>query len=120
MSSNTLPKTAVLLAAGRGSRLRPHTDHTPKPLLPVAGRPTLDYVLTAVARAGIERVVIVTHYLQQQIFDFVGTGARWGLQAAFAQQPAMLGTAHALECAINAQPTWFDTPFLLCATDYIL
>lgn len=113
-------RTAVLLAAGRGTRLRPHTDVMPKPLLPIAGRPTLDYVLTAVARAGFDRVVLVTHYLEQQIFDYVGDGSQWGLEAAFAHQAQMAGTGDALHCAIVAQPAWFDAPFLLAATDYIL
>ena len=113
-------QTAVLLAAGRGSRLRPHTDTVPKPLLPIDGRPTLDFVLAAVANAGFSRVILVTHYLEQQIFDYVGDGSTWGLEAAFAHQPQMLGTGHALQCAIDAQPDWFDAPFLMSATDYIL
>ena len=73
------PKVAVLLAAGRGKRLRPHTDHTPKPLLPINGRPTLDFVLEAVIKAGIERVCLVTHHLEEQIHDYIGDGSRWGL-----------------------------------------
>jgi N-acetyl-alpha-D-muramate 1-phosphate uridylyltransferase len=56
-------RSAILLAAGRGKRQRPHTDLTPKPLLEVNGRATLDYILSAVARAGMERVCIVTNYL---------------------------------------------------------
>ena len=48
-------RSAILLAAGRGKRQRPYTDATPKPLLPVRGRPTLDFILSAVKRAGIER-----------------------------------------------------------------
>lgn len=113
-------KTAVLLAAGRGSRLRPHTDHTPKPLLPVKGRPTLDFVLTAAVNAGFERVVLVTHYLEAQIVAYVGDGSAWGIEVAFAHQPEMLGTGHALQCAVAQRPDWFDAPFLLCATDYLL
>lgn len=113
------PKVAVLLAAGRGKRLRPHTDHTPKPLLPVDGRPTLDFVLEAVVRAGIERVCLVTHHLEAQIHDYVGDGSRWGLEAACVHQPQMDGTAGALRIALAAQPAWFDGPFLLTATDYL-
>lgn len=116
------PHTAVLLAAGRGQRLRPYTDHTPKPLLLFNGRPTLDYVLTAVAYAGIQQIILVTHHLAEQIEQFVGDGARWGLAAVYCRQPELLGTAHALQTAVNAHPTLFqdDTPFLLTATDYIL
>ena len=113
------PKTAVLLAAGRGKRLRPHTDYTPKPLLPVNGRPTLDYVLTAIARAGIKRVCLVTHYLEEQIHDYVGDGSKWGMKSCFAHQPEMLGTGHALQMAVDTVPDWFAEPFIMTATDYI-
>jgi len=59
--------TAILLAAGRGTRLRPHTDSTPKPLLPVQGAPTLDLYLQSLTAAGVNRLVLVTHYLGEQI-----------------------------------------------------
>lgn len=116
------PQTAVLLAAGRGKRLRPYTDHTPKPLLPVDGRPTLDYVLKAAAQAGIDNVILVTHHLAEQIEAYVGDGAAWGLTAVCCRQTKMLGTAHALQTAVAAYPHLFDRerPFLLTATDYIL
>ena len=60
-------ESAVLLAAGRGKRQRPFTDNTPKSLLQANGRATLDYVLTAVLRAGIKRVCIVTNHLEEKI-----------------------------------------------------
>ena len=106
------PRTAVLLAAGRGRRLRPHTDQTPKPLLPINGRPTLDYVLTAIAAADIHQVCLVTHYLEEQIVAYIGDGSRWGLSARFVHQPAMLGTGHALKVAMASYPDWFAGPFL--------
>lgn len=116
------PTTAVLLAAGRGKRLRPYTDHTPKPLLPVDSRPTLDYVLTAAARAGIQTVCLVTHHLAAQIEGFVGDGAAWGVTAVTCRQPRLAGTAHALQTAVSAYPNLFreERPFLLTATDYAL
>lgn len=119
---NQLPKTAVLLAAGRGKRLRPYTDRTPKPLLPADGRPTLDYVLQAAAQAGIESVCLVTHHLAEQIEAYVDDGTAWGLTAVCCRQPEMLGTAHALQTAVSAYPHLFERerPFLLTATDYIL
>jgi MurNAc alpha-1-phosphate uridylyltransferase len=69
-------RSAILLAAGRGKRQRPYTDEIPKPLLPVRGRATLDYVLTAVRRAGIERACLVTRHLEEKIFEFVGDGSQ--------------------------------------------
>ncbi len=115
------PTTAVLLAAGRGKRQRPYTDTTPKPLLPVNGRPTLDFVLTSVVQAGIKTVCLVTHYLGEQIDAYVGDGSAWGLMAVTCHQPEMLGTAHALQTAVSAFPEMFtkERPFLLTATDYI-
>ena len=61
-------KSAILLAAGRGKRQRPYTDVTPKSLLEVNGRATLGFVLRAVAKAGVERVCIVTNHLEEKIF----------------------------------------------------
>lgn len=111
-------RSAVLLAAGRGKRLRPFTDSMPKPLLPVHGRATLDYVLAAVCRAGIERVCLVTHHLEQQIQDFVGSGSTWDLQATFAHQNELRGSGDAL---LSVPQEWIRTePVMVVATDYIL
>ncbi len=111
-------RSAVLLAAGRGKRLRPFTDSMPKPLLPVHGRATLDYVLAAVCRAGIERVCLVTHHLEQQIQDFVGSGSTWDLQATFAHQNELRGSGDAL---LSVPREWIRTePVMVVATDYIL
>ena len=63
-------KTAVLLAAGRGARLKPYTDVTPKPLLPVQGVPTLDLYFKALQAVGFERALLVTHYLADQIEQY--------------------------------------------------
>jgi dTDP-glucose pyrophosphorylase len=111
-------RSAVLLAAGRGKRQRPYSDTTPKPLLPVHGRPTFDYVLTAVKRAGIERACIVTHHLEEQILDFVGDGSRWDLDVRFAHQDEIRGSGDAL-MAVPQQWIQKET-FMVVATDYIL
>jgi glucose-1-phosphate thymidylyltransferase len=116
------PTTAVLLAAGRGKRLRPYTDRMPKPLLPVDGRPTLDYVLTSATNAGIKTVCLVTHHLSEQLEAYVGDGSAWNLSAVTCRQSQMAGTAHALQEAVTAHPALFakEAPFILTATDYIL
>jgi MurNAc alpha-1-phosphate uridylyltransferase len=63
----TVPRTAMVLAAGFGERMRPLTDRLPKPLVPVAGRPLIDHVLDRLAAAGVERAVVNVHYLADQI-----------------------------------------------------
>lgn len=111
-------RSAVLLAAGRGKRQRPYTDSIPKPLLPVQGRPTLDYVLAAVKRAGIERVCIVTHHLEEKIFDYVAGGSKWDLNVTFAHQDEIRGNGDAL---LAVPHEWIQKEsFMVVATDYIL
>jgi NDP-sugar pyrophosphorylase family protein len=113
-----MTRSAILLAAGRGKRQRPHTDVTPKPLLPVGGRPTLDYVLVAVKRAGIERVCLVTNHLEEKIVAYVGDGSQWNLNVTFAHQTQLNGTAGAL---MSIPTDWTgQESFLAIATDYIL
>ncbi len=110
--------SAILLAAGRGKRQRPYTDVTPKPLLEVDGRATLDYVLRAVANAGVGRVCIVTNHLEEQIFDFVGDGSKWNLSATFAHQNELRGNGDAL---MSVPKEWRrDESVMVVATDYIL
>ena len=111
-------KSAILLAAGRGKRQRPYTDITPKPLLEVNGRATLDYVLCAVAKAGIERICIVTNHLEDKIFDYIGNGSKWNLSVTFAHQNQLYGNGDAL---LSVPKEWVrDEPVMVVATDYIL
>jgi MurNAc alpha-1-phosphate uridylyltransferase len=70
---------AIILAAGRGERMRPLSDTTPKPLLKVRGRPLIEWHLLALARAGVREVVINTAWLEQQIVDTLGDGTRYGV-----------------------------------------
>ena len=110
--------SAVLLAAGRGNRRRPFTDDTPKSLLRVNGRATLDYVLTAALRAGVKRVCIVTNHLEEKIFEFIGDGSRWNLSVTFAHQKELRGSGDAL---MSVPHQWIrDESVLVLATDYIL
>ena len=111
-------RSAILLAAGRGKRQRPYTDVTPKPLLAVNGRPTLDYVLRAVSKAGVERVCIVTNHLEEKIFEYVGDGAKWNLLASFAHQAELRGNGDAL---LSVPKEWIQNePVMVIATDYLL
>jgi N-acetyl-alpha-D-muramate 1-phosphate uridylyltransferase len=78
---------AMILAAGRGERMRPLTDHTPKPLLQVGGKPLLQWHLEALAKAGFASVVINVAHLGSQIEQFVGDARQWGLKARFSREP---------------------------------
>ena len=111
-------ESAVLLAAGRGKRQRPYTDVTPKPLLEVHSRATLDYVMRAVAKAGVERVYIVTNHLEEKIFEYVGDGSKWNLSVTFAHQAELNGNGDAL---LSVSQNWIrNEPVMVIATDYIL
>ena len=111
-------KSAVLLAAGRGKRQRPYTDVTPKPLLEVNGRATLDFVLCAVAKAGVERICIVTNHLEEKIFEYVGDGTKWNLSTSFVHQSELRGNGDAL---LSVPQSWIrDEPVMVVATDYLL
>jgi MurNAc alpha-1-phosphate uridylyltransferase len=67
---------AIVLAAGRGERMRPLTDHTPKPLLKVRGRPLIEWHLMALAEAGVREVVVNTDWLEAQFPEVRGDGSR--------------------------------------------
>ena len=76
----------MILAAGRGARMRPLTDSVPKPLLPVHGKPLIEWHLEALARAGVREVVINTAWLEDQIVAALGDGARWGLAIRYSME----------------------------------
>lgn len=77
---------AMILAAGRGQRMRPLTDDTPKPLLSLAGRPLIDWHLRALVRAGAEEVVINTAWLGERIQAHVGDGGHWGVRVRYSHE----------------------------------
>lgn len=89
MNSDTdaRPVRAMILAAGRGERMRPLTDSTPKPLLDVAGRPLIEWHLTALAAAGFRQVVINVSWLAARIEEALGDGSRWDLQIRYSREP---------------------------------
>jgi MurNAc alpha-1-phosphate uridylyltransferase len=76
----------MILAAGRGERMRPLSDHTPKPLLPVHGKPLIEWHLEALARAGMRRVVVNTAWLEDRIVAALGDGSRWGLEICWSME----------------------------------
>ena len=84
---------AMIFAAGRGERMRPLTDVTPKPLLEVGGKPLIVWQIEALARAGIRRIVINHAWLGEQIPAYLGDGSRYGVQLYYSAERAALETA---------------------------
>jgi len=105
---------AMLLAAGRGERMAPLTDHTPKPLLPVAGKPLLQHHIERVAAAGFTGLVINTAWLGQQIADFVGDGSRFGIPIRVSAEGERLETGGGI---FNALPLLGSAPFAVINSD---
>lgn len=79
--------TAMILAAGRGERMRPLTDCTPKPLLEVAGKPLIQYHIEALREAGFASIVINHAHLGQQIVDYFGDGSDFGVHIRYSPEP---------------------------------
>jgi N-acetyl-alpha-D-muramate 1-phosphate uridylyltransferase len=105
----------MLLAAGRGERMRPLTDQQPKPLLQVAGKPLVVWHLERLARAGFTDVVINVSWLGDQIIEALGDGSRYGVRIAWSREPwPALETGGGL---LNALPLLGDAPFLLVNSD---
>ena len=105
---------AMLLAAGRGERLRPLTDRTPKALVAVGGKPLIAWHLERLAASGVREAVINVSHLAQQIVDYVGDGARFGMRAAFSREAEPLETAGGIAQAV---PLLGAAPFLLVNAD---
>ena len=106
---------AFILAAGRGERMRPLTDHTPKPLLLAGGKPLIVWHLERLAAAGFRDVVINHAHLGEQIEAALGDGSRWGLHIRYsAEPPGALETAGGIA---NALPLLGSEAFLVVNGD---
>ena len=105
---------AMILAAGRGERLRPLTDRTPKALVEAGGKPLLAWHLERLQRAGIRDVVINVSHLAETITERFGDGADYGLAVRWSKEPQALETAGGIA---QARPLLGDAPFLLVNSD---
>jgi MurNAc alpha-1-phosphate uridylyltransferase len=106
---------AMILAAGRGERMRPLTDHTPKPLLMAGGKPLIVWHLERLAAAGFKEIVINHAHLGAQIEQALGDGAQWGLSIQYsAEPPGALETAGGIATAL---PLLGNEPFLVVNGD---
>lgn len=105
---------AMILAAGEGKRMRPHTQHTPKPLLKAGGMTLLERHIVALREAGIKDIVVNAAYLAEQIVAFCGDGSRWGIHIDVSVEAEALETAGGI---INALPLLGSSPFILINGD---
>lgn len=105
---------AMILAAGRGERLRPLTDHTPKALIDVNGKPLLQWHLENLARAGFTEIIINLAHLGEQIAAFAGNGDRWGINIHYSRELEALETGGGI---FKALPLLGDSAFLVINAD---
>ena len=114
---------AMILAAGRGERLRPLTDEVPKPLVDIGGMPLIEYHIRSLASAGFRAIVINQGHLGDQLPEAIGDGGRWGVTIHWSdEQPEALETGGGIHQALpllGASPflvingdVWTDYPFL--------
>ena len=90
---------AILLVGGFGTRLRPLTNHRPKPMLPIASLPVTEHQLAMAQRAGIKRIVLATSYLSEVFIPYFGDGSKWGMEIKYAVEKEPLGTGGAIRNA---------------------
>lgn len=107
---------AVILAAGEGRRLKPLTNLRPKPMIPIANRPLLEHVVTAVAEVDIDDIVLVVGYKRERIQTHFGDGDDWDVSIEYAVQEKQLGTGHAI---LQAEP-FVEEEFLVLNGDCII
>lgn len=108
---------AMILAAGRGERLRPLTDSLPKPLIAVAGKPLIEYHLEKLAAYGIKDVVINCAWLGHKLPEQLGSGERWGVNIHYSHEAQALETAGGIA---NALDLLGDEPFLVINGDIFI
>ncbi len=109
-----LPVTAVVMAGGLGSRLRPLTENLPKPMLPVAGRPVMELIIEQLRKAGIRQVNLTTHFKSEVIHDHFGDGRNFGVDIEYVEEDQPLGTAGSLSLLQES-----DDPLLVINGDIL-
>jgi dTDP-glucose pyrophosphorylase len=105
----------VIMAGGRGTRLQPHTEHCPKPMLSVYGKPILEHIVDRAKLQGFQHLVLAVCYLGHMIEEYFGDGSRWGVRIEYLREQSPLGTAGALGL-IEARP---NEPFIVTNGDVL-
>ncbi len=108
------PRVAMILAAGKGTRMRPLTLTTPKPLLPAAGKPLIEWHIERLVQAGFHTLVINHSWLGEQLERTIGNGSRWNITIHWSAEPKLLETGGGIR---NALPMLGNEPFLVVNGD---
>lgn len=112
---HTRPNLMIIMAGGMGTRLRPHTENCPKPLLSVAGKPMLEHIIDRAKLEGFNNFILSINYLGQMIEAHFGSGERFGVRIEYLREQSPLGTAGSLSL-LNHIP---DAPFVVSNGDVI-
>ena len=109
------PNTMVIMAGGKGTRLRPHTEHCPKPMLPVNDKPMLEHIIERAMSNGFSHFLLAIHYLGHMVEDYFGDGTKMNARIEYIREQSPLGTAGALGL-ITKRP---EAPFLVTNGDVL-
>ena len=99
----------MILAAGEGRRLRPLTNHLPKPMLPLAGRPLLEHIIIHLRDCGITDLAVNLHHLPEVVMDYFGQGRHWGVNLRYSVEKSLLGSAG----GVKRLQSFFDETFVV-------
>ena len=115
MAPRVRENVMVIMAGGLGTRLRPHTETCPKPMLPVAGRPMLEHIIERAKLEGFHRFILAVHYLGHMIEEYFGDGSRWQVRIDYLREQSPLGTAGAIGL-LRPRP---EVPFVVTNGDVL-
>ncbi|HEY8241702.1 MAG TPA: nucleotidyltransferase family protein [Kiritimatiellia bacterium] len=114
-----LPLQAVIMAGGKGTRLKPLTENLPKPMLPVGGRPLMEHIIDQLRTSGVKRVSVATHFMPERITEHFGDGSGFGVELSYIEEQQPLGTAGALSLmAPSGEPMLVINGDILTQVDF--
>jgi dTDP-glucose pyrophosphorylase len=111
----TRSNAMIIMAGGKGTRLRPHTENCPKPMLPVGDKPMLEHIIERAKSNGINHFILAIHYLGHMIEDYFGDGSKLNIRIEYIREQSPLGTAGALGLMIDKP----KQPFLVTNGDVL-